>query len=92
MNDQKNSRRNLLRRGAAAAGILAGSQAVSQAADTPAGPVKKVHYRGPKPAKSSFSGAVSYGNLHFIAGKGATTKATSKPTPRPSSTKSKRNS
>ena len=36
-------------------------------------PVKKVHYRsGGKPAKTPlFSGAVSYGNLLFIAGKGA---------------------
>lgn len=35
--------------------------------------VKKVHYRGgKKPAKPGlFSGAVSYGNLLFIAGKGA---------------------
>jgi enamine deaminase RidA (YjgF/YER057c/UK114 family) len=36
-------------------------------------PVKKVHYRGGgKPEKTPlFSGAVSYGNLLFIAGKGA---------------------
>lgn len=35
-------------------------------------PVKKVHYRGGKPEKPPlFSGAVSYGNLLFIAGKGA---------------------
>jgi enamine deaminase RidA (YjgF/YER057c/UK114 family) len=33
---------------------------------------KKVHYRGSKPDKTTlFSGAVSYGNLLFIAGKGA---------------------
>ncbi len=33
---------------------------------------KKVHYRGAKPTKTPlFSGAVSYGNLLFIAGKGA---------------------
>jgi 2-iminobutanoate/2-iminopropanoate deaminase len=33
---------------------------------------KKVHYNGPKPEKTPlFSGAVSYGNLLFIAGKGA---------------------
>jgi enamine deaminase RidA (YjgF/YER057c/UK114 family) len=33
---------------------------------------KKVHYRGDKPAKAPlFSGAVSYGGLLFIAGKGA---------------------
>ena len=33
---------------------------------------KKVYYRGSKPDKTPlFSGAVSYGNLLFIAGKGA---------------------
>jgi 2-iminobutanoate/2-iminopropanoate deaminase len=33
---------------------------------------KKVHYKGSKPEKPPlFSGAVSYGNLLFIAGKGA---------------------
>lgn len=33
---------------------------------------KKVHYKGEKPKKTPlFSGAVSYGNLLFIAGKGA---------------------
>ena len=35
-------------------------------------PSKKVHYKGPKPEQTPlFSGAVSYGNLLFIAGKGA---------------------
>ncbi len=35
-------------------------------------PEKKVHRKGPKPAKTPlFNGAVSYGNLLFIAGKGA---------------------
>jgi enamine deaminase RidA (YjgF/YER057c/UK114 family) len=36
-------------------------------------PIKKVHYRsGKKPERTPlFSGAVSYGNLLFIAGKGA---------------------
>ncbi len=61
----KDNRRNILR---VAAGALAGAGAAS--AQT--GPVKKVHYRGAKPAKTPlFSGAVSYGNLLFIAGKGA---------------------
>ena len=42
------------------------------AAKKPAAPGKKVYYRGEKPAKTPlFSGAVSYGNLLFIAGKGA---------------------
>jgi enamine deaminase RidA (YjgF/YER057c/UK114 family) len=60
------NRRNFLRAGAAAA-------ATAGAAKAQAGPAKKVHYRGGgKPAKAPlFSGAVSYGNLLFIAGKGA---------------------
>ena len=57
-------RRNLLK---AAFGLgAAPSVAVAQS-----GPVKKVHYKGAKPEKPLFSGAVSYGNLLFIAGKGA---------------------
>ena len=61
----KNSRRNLLR-GAALAAVGAG------AAKADTAPAKKVHYRGEKPAAPGlFSGAVSYGNLLFIAGKGA---------------------
>ncbi len=54
---------------------LAGAAAVPVAAKaSPTGaPQKKVHYSGgKKPAKTPlFSGAVSYGNLLFIAGKGA---------------------
>lgn len=61
----KDNRRNVLK---AAAGALAGAGA----ANAQTGPVKKVHYRGAKPEKTPlFSGAVSYGNLLFIAGKGA---------------------
>jgi len=61
----KNTRRNMLK---AAAGVAV----VSQAAKAQTAPVKKVHYRGEKPKKTPlFSGAVSYGNLLFIAGKGA---------------------
>ena len=55
-------------------GALLGAAAA--AAATPAlahsEPTKKVHRKGPKPAKTPlFNGAVSYGNLLFIAGKGA---------------------
>src|SRR6266571_4532110 len=61
----KNDRRGFLKAGAAAAagaGIARGQSS---------GPVKKVHYRGAKPKGTPmFSGAVSYGNLLFIAGKG----------------------
>ena len=61
----KDNRRNILK---VAAGALAGAGA----ANAQTGPVKKVHYRGAKPTKTPlFSGAVSYGNLLFIAGKGA---------------------
>jgi len=61
----KKSRRNLLR-AAVGATVLTGS------AQAQSGPQKKVHYRGAKPEKTPlFSGAVSYGNLLFIAGKGA---------------------
>jgi enamine deaminase RidA (YjgF/YER057c/UK114 family) len=71
-NDRKNSRRSLLTRGAAAAGVLAAAAGGAAKAADPAAPVKKVHYKGAKPAKPGlFNGAVSYGNLLFIAGKGA---------------------
>lgn len=54
------------------AAIAAAAASTTASAQT-AGPQKKVHYRsGKKPAKTPlFSGAVSYGNLLFIAGKGA---------------------
>ena len=60
------TRRSLLA-AAAAAPAVASSAAAQEA------PKKKVHYRnGQKPAKTPlFSGAVSYGNLLFIAGIGA---------------------
>jgi enamine deaminase RidA (YjgF/YER057c/UK114 family) len=61
----KRTRRKLLQ--AAVAGVVATSAAQAQQR-----PVKKVHYRGEKPKTTPlFSSAVSYGNLLFIAGKGA---------------------
>jgi 2-iminobutanoate/2-iminopropanoate deaminase len=58
-------RRNLLK---AAFGL----GVVPSVAAAQSGPVKKVHHKGSKPEKPPlFSGAVSYGNLLFIAGKGA---------------------
>ena len=61
----KNDRRGFLKAGVAAAAGAGVAQG------RPAGPVKKVHYRGAKPSGTPmFSGAVSYGNLLFIAGKG----------------------
>jgi enamine deaminase RidA (YjgF/YER057c/UK114 family) len=59
------------RRDAFKAGAL-GLAASPAAAAAQAGPAKKVHYKGAKPKQTPlFSGAVSYGNLLFIAGKGA---------------------
>jgi 2-iminobutanoate/2-iminopropanoate deaminase len=60
------TKRRTLLRAALGAGAAAGTaQAQTQ-------PLKKVHYRGAKPkATPLFSGAVSYGNLLFVAGKGA---------------------
>jgi enamine deaminase RidA (YjgF/YER057c/UK114 family) len=49
-----------------------GAAAVSTAATAQEKPEKRVHYRGGRPKSTPlFSGAVSYGNLLFIAGKGA---------------------
>ncbi len=62
----KQSNRRAFIRGGALAATAAG------AAKGQTGPEKKVHYRGEKPEKTPlFNGAVSYGNLLFIAGKGA---------------------
>ena len=60
----KRTRRALLAGAAAAAAVSTTAQAQEPLR-------KRVHYRGAKPAKPLFSGAVSYGNLLFIAGKGA---------------------
>jgi enamine deaminase RidA (YjgF/YER057c/UK114 family) len=59
------ARRTFLK--SAAAGLAATGTAAAQT-----GPKKKVHYRGEKPKSTPlFNSAVSYGNLLFIAGKGA---------------------
>lgn len=59
------SRRNIL--GAAAATVAAATAAKAQSK-----PEKKVHRKGDPPKRAPlFNGAVSYGNLLFIAGKGA---------------------
>src|ERR1035437_1916213 len=59
------NRRAFIRGGALAA-------AAGGTANTQSGPQKKGHYKGEKPKSTPlFSGAVSYGNLLFIAGKGA---------------------
>jgi len=66
----KENRRNLLKRSAAwvAASSVAGP---AKAVATEKGK-KKVYHTGAKPEKTPlFSGAVSYGDLLFVAGKGA---------------------
>ncbi|MCC6588840.1 MAG: RidA family protein [Bryobacterales bacterium] len=64
--NESKTRRNLLK-----GAVAATAAAVPAAAQDK--PMKKVHYRnGKKPEKAPlFNGAVSYGNLLFIAGKGA---------------------
>lgn len=60
----RNSRRTFIAGGAALAAPAAASAQTT--------PQKKAHYKGAKPSKTPlFLGAVSYGNLLFIAGKGA---------------------
>lgn len=67
--NERKSRRGLLKASAAAAGVAAATAAAASAQATP---TKKVHRKGPKPKDTPlFNGAVSYGNLLFIAGKGA---------------------
>jgi enamine deaminase RidA (YjgF/YER057c/UK114 family) len=62
---KQSDRRAFLKGGAVAAAVAGPASAQTT-------PAKKVHYRGRKPQKTPlFSGAVSYGNLLFVAGKGA---------------------
>lgn len=69
MNSQ---RRKLLSAAAATAVASSTVKVASGQSKTADSTKKKVHYRGKKPEKTPlFSGAVSYGNLLFIAGKGA---------------------
>jgi enamine deaminase RidA (YjgF/YER057c/UK114 family) len=65
MKSTSQSRRSVLKAAVAGAAVAAPAAAQEK-------PVKKVHYKGAKPKNTPlFSGAVSYGNLLFIAGKGA---------------------
>jgi enamine deaminase RidA (YjgF/YER057c/UK114 family) len=68
---KSSNRRKFLRGGVAASAVAAASSASAQTGSGQ--PVRKVHYSGGKrPEKPPlFSGAVSYGNLVFIAGIGA---------------------
>lgn len=69
------NRRKMLKAATATAAAAVTAPATSAAAQAPK---KKVHYKGGKPPERKpdvppplFNGAVSYGNLLFIAGKGA---------------------
>ena len=74
MANKNQSRRNVLKGIAVGAAISSTGLGAAAAAAPPAQrkPEKKVHYKGKKPEKTPlFSSAVSYGNLLFLAGKGA---------------------
>ena len=74
MANKNQSRRNVLKGIAVGAAVSSTgvSAAVAAAAPAQGKPEKKVHYKGKKPEKTPlFSSAVSYGNLLFLAGKGA---------------------
>jgi 2-iminobutanoate/2-iminopropanoate deaminase len=66
-------RRRILKAAAVTAVAAPAAKATGSQSSNSQSPKKKVHYRdGKKPEKAPlFSGAVSYGNLLFIAGKGA---------------------
>jgi len=66
-------RRRIIKAAAVTAVTAPAAKAASAQTSDSNAPKKKVHYRdGKKPEKPPlFSGAVSYGNLLFIAGKGA---------------------
>ena len=58
----------MLKTGAAAAGVAATTAATAAAQ---AGPTRKVHRKGDRKGTPLFNGCVSFGNLVFVAGKGA---------------------
>jgi 2-iminobutanoate/2-iminopropanoate deaminase len=66
-------RRRIIKAAAVTAIAAPAAKAAGSQSNNSQPPKKKVHYRGgKKPEKTPlFSGAVSYGNLLFIAGKGA---------------------
>ena len=71
---------------AAAVALPAGAGAQTRPTDKP---VKRVHYMSGKPPEKTplFSGVVTYGNMVFIAGIGATSRAISRPIQNMSSTR-----
>jgi enamine deaminase RidA (YjgF/YER057c/UK114 family) len=68
----RTNRRSFIGRGATVVAAVTAAAVPAAAAEQVDKPVKKVHYRnGVKPEKTPlFNGAVSYGNLLFIAGVG----------------------
>jgi enamine deaminase RidA (YjgF/YER057c/UK114 family) len=72
------NRRKILKAAAATAIVAPAAKASTNAEPQTGAPTKKVHYKGGKKPERKpgerpplFNGAVSYGNLLFIAGKGA---------------------
>ena len=68
----KSNRRGFLVKGTVIAGVAAASTAIAEE-KSDSKPVKKVHWKdGKRPEKTPlFSGAISFGNLVFLAGIGA---------------------
>jgi len=69
---KQQSRRGLLKNAAIAAAAVGGSAVLSETASAKTQKLEKKSYPPPKPGETPlFSGAVSYGNLLFLAGVGA---------------------
>ncbi len=72
MQENKQTRRGMVMTVVAGGAAAVAGTAVTARAQGAGGATKKVHYRGAKPTGTPiFSGAVSFGNLVFVAGKGA---------------------
>ncbi len=72
MEETKKTRRGVVKAMVATAAVAGAATQAATAQTTGRAAVKKVHYRGEKPQGIPvFSSAVSFGNLLFIAGKGA---------------------
>ena len=69
---EQQSRRGLLKNAAMAAAMVGGAAIMSETASAKTSKLEKKSYPPPKPGETPlFSGAVSYGNLLFLAGVGA---------------------
>ena len=86
----KSTRRGFLAKAPALAAAAAASAPLAAAAQaTSEKPMKKVHWADGKPPEKTplFSGVVTFGNLVFISASARTSRATSRPTRRMSSTR-----